>query len=366
MHVRHPPPKRQPERGPAPTLWVVGTSVSIEEGGYATHLAGAVRAAGWTFRNLSVGDQTSVMGWMRLMQHAPQLERGDVVVWEYSLLDQLLPQGSFAAEDAFTARRLAWTELWRRGVGLVVAITPPAQGVDALHAVEREYLADAAALGVAVVDLRQVAATLGLQDLAARYRDDRHPDIGTPLLRGFADAILTAVRSAVAPLRPRWEGLPDWTWIGAEALAAGRQLAEFRNALVHVAALSLAPDDWVALPTGARVVAAGVASTHDGGGLWCGHAGCPPASTRLPADLHYRFLLRATGMACRRPAQERMASAPSWSFACGQWRDYGQANCTEAAPVAVFGVAAVLPPRPPWLVRAMRSVSAVRLLPRQR
>lgn len=334
--------------------------MSIEDRGYATHLANAVRALGWGFRNLSVGDQTSVMGWMRLMQHATELHRGDVVVWEYSLLDQLLPQGQCAAEDAQTARRLAWNELSRRGVGLVVAMTPPVHGVGTLHAVEREYLADATETRAAVVDLREVAAALGVRDLAASYRDDRHPG-GTPLLPAYADAILSAARRVPATARPRWNGLPEWTWMDAKTLAAGRPLAEFRNALVQTAVLPLEPDEWVALPPGARVAAAGVASTHESGGLWCGHAGCPPASTRLPAELHYRFLLRATGTACRRPQQARIASAPSWSFTCGHWRDYGQDTCTVAAPIAVFGIAVVVPPASRWPAAAAWRLSLGRL-----
>lgn len=340
----------------SPTLWVLGTSVSIEHGGYATHLERAAAAQGWQFRNLSVGDQTSLMGWMRLMQHAPLLRRGDVVIWEYSLLDQLLPQGPFAVEEVRTARRLAWRELARRGLRLVVAITPPLQQVREPHAVEHEYRKDAESIGAAVVDLREVAALLGM-DLTAQYRDDRHPATHTALLPAFATAILDGCGQVRQALRTAWRQLPEWTWLDATALAAGRPLVEFSNRLLLAQALELAPDEGVALPEGAELVAAGVVSTHVSGGLWCGHAGCPPASTRLPRDLQYRFLLRTSGLGCRRPPPERIAAAPEWSFACGQWRDYGQEPCADAAPIAVFGIVARRAVRPSWYSRWLRRPS---------
>jgi hypothetical protein len=109
------------------------------------------------------------------------------------------------------------------------------------------------------------------------------------------------------------------------------------NSLVSVQAAQLAVDDRIYLPATRRVVALGVVSTHTSGGAWCGHPGCPPASTRLPADLSYSFLLRATGIACIRAHVDRIASAPEWSYRNGHWRDYGQADSNAAERIAVFG-----------------------------
>src|SRR3569833_1183009 len=106
-------------------FWIVGTSVSIEDGGYVTRLRQRLQAAGESLSNLSVGDQTSMMGYMRLLTHATQIARGDVVVWEYSLLDSLLTDSIFVVSDVHKARRYAWALAKHRGAQVVVVLTPP-------------------------------------------------------------------------------------------------------------------------------------------------------------------------------------------------------------------------------------------------
>ncbi|MGB8635459.1 MAG: hypothetical protein WCD66_11960 [Rhodanobacteraceae bacterium] len=78
----------------------MGTSISIEDGGYAVRLQDRARQEpGVDCTNLSVGDQISMMGCMRVMQHLDQFSPGDVVVWQYSLLDTLPTDTCFAASD---------------------------------------------------------------------------------------------------------------------------------------------------------------------------------------------------------------------------------------------------------------------------
>ncbi len=61
--------------------------MSIECGGYVDSLALLADRSGLDVVNLSVGDQTSVMGCMRVFAERARLHSGDVVLWEYSLLD---------------------------------------------------------------------------------------------------------------------------------------------------------------------------------------------------------------------------------------------------------------------------------------
>lgn len=325
-----------------PTLWIVGTSVSIEDGGYATRLGARAQDAGWTLRNLSVGDQTSLMGWMRVCAHADAIRPGDVLVWEYSLLDALLTPDHAAPEDVRAARRLAWNWITRRGVRLLALFTPPLRDWAARTGVEHDSAADAAVLGVPVVDLRALAARLGVDDPAPHYRDDRHPATGSPLVQATADALWTLARQT-APRRwwsrpPRLRGLPDWRWHGAAALAAGSGVAlqHVANSLLAVDAASLQIDQALALPPHRRVVAVGVLSRHGSGAVWCGHPGCPPMSTRLPDSLPYRFLLRGTGLPCLRHRIDRLVAAPDWCYHVGEVRGYGQAP-SQPGPIEVFG-----------------------------
>lgn len=321
------------------TLWIVGTSVSIESGGYVAQLQAA--APEWQLRNLSVGDQTSMMGYLRVLQHRAQFARGDVVVWEYSLLDHLLTQGLFDRGDVRRARRFAWNLLRELGVGLVVLFTPPREDLGARTDTERECADDAARMGAPVFDLRDVFAELGIDAPHPHYRDDRHPRVDSPAVARLVERL----RAALAQVEPpacalvNAELAEPWQWFDAATLAAnaGRGTRVLKNSLMSLDAVPLAVDDHIALPGTRRVVALGVVSTHAAGGAWCGHPGCPPASTRLPADLSYAFLLRVTGLPCIRAHVDQIVSAPGWAYRNGHWRDYGQALSAEPGPIEVFG-----------------------------
>lgn len=326
---------------PQRTLWIVGTSVSIEHGGYVTQLQALAAERGWRLRNLSVGDQTSVMGCMRVLAHRSEFARGDVVVWEYSLLDHLLTQGIFPPNDVRSARRFAWNLLRELGVPVIALLTAPREELANQTPGERELCSDAATIGVPVIDIRALFVELGITDPHRHYRDDRHPLVDSPVVALEVARILDSADEgtvATASLEDPASAQP-WQWIDAATLAqnGGLGLQTFANSLVSIQAVQLAIDDRAYLPATRRVVALGVVSTHASGGAWCGHPGCPPASTRLPADLPYSFLLRATGIACIRAHVDRIVSAPEWAYRNGHWHDYGQAECRESATVAVFG-----------------------------
>ncbi|NCT68732.1 MAG: hypothetical protein GXC76_13995 [Rhodanobacteraceae bacterium] len=332
-------------------LWIVGTSVSIEANGYAPRLAQRARdELGVAHANLSVGDQTSLMGCMRVLGQQHRIAAGDVVIWEYSLLDTLLTIEQFPPEDVHRARRLAWSCLLERGARVVVLMTPPKRHLAERSLHEAEIANDAQALGLRCIDLRELIAALELVDPAAHYRDDRHPRADSPLIDATVQALLDDLaehhgRVAAPTVRQRtvhkrWRADIPWQWLDAAALArhTGVPTTTFRNSLLAIEAVALPVDARLGLATTTRIVSVGIVSTHVTGGLWCGHPGCAPAATRLPLDLHYDFLLRSTALPCVRAATDALAAAPAWAYACGLWAGYGQVLCHAPGTVAVFGL----------------------------
>lgn len=331
-------------RSPASqTLWVIGTSASIGKRRYAGLLAAA--APGILVRNISVGDQTSMMGLLRVLTHRSEFRAGDTVIWEYSLLDHLLTLGPFDSRDVSRARRTAWNLLQEMEIGLVVILTPPLDAILSRTEAEREAVQDAAAIGATVIDMRDLYAELGIVDPRAHYQDDRHLCPGSPVHALLVSRLLLGVHSGNA-IRGRL-AIPEssvkaWKWLGASELASGAGLAtrHLANSLLEVEAVELSIDQQVSLPPTRRIVALGIVSTHMSGGAWCGHRGCPPASTRLPSSEDYSFLLRVTGLPCLRAgidAIERVVSAPAWSYCNGSWRDYGQELSDSPDQIAIFG-----------------------------
>jgi len=334
---------------PAPTLWIVGTSVSIEDGGYVTRLGERAQTLGIPLRNLSVGDQTSVIGYMRVLGHRDEIKPTDVVVWEYSLLDTLLTEPSeniFRADDVHLARRSAWQCVLECGAALIVLLTPPKKYLLERSACEAIIANDAESLGLAYIDVRDLFAELGIHDCAAHYHDDRHPRHDSPVIAAMMNAL---IRHTLNPSRPSTKAIfawvrkcitARWQWLGSEDIAKGVGLPAqtFRNSLVTIDAIPLGPGETVAVPVSQRIVAVGIVSAHDSGGLWCGHADCMPASTRLPEKLPYTFLLRVTGIPCKRDQISSITSATKHAYRDGVWRDYGQDLCSVPGSAGVFGI----------------------------
>lgn len=332
-------------------LWIVGTSVSIEDGGYCSRLALRLHAGhGMALTNLSAGDQTSLMGCMRVMARQNDFASGDVVVWEYSLLDALCAS-LFRDDDVRDARRMAWTWLLERGVHLLVLMTPPREHLSRRSPQEAEAADDAALLGAPCIDVRSLFAELGIPDAAGHYRDDRHPRQDSPVVEMMAarlfDAVVARHGRAPAPLAPsspaRWRGLvaPPWRWVDAATLAGAgtAPMRTFSNSLTSIESVILGGvDARIAIAAAKRIVGIGIVSTHASGGLWCGHSRCPAVSTRLPDDLDYPFLLRSTTLPCLRARVDALVSAPALAYRGRTCAAYGQARCHATGPVAVFGM----------------------------
>lgn len=328
-------------------LWIVGTSVSIEDGGYVTRLAARAAKHGIALKNLSVGDQTSVMGCMRVLDRAGDIAPGDTVVWEYGLLDTLLiEESNLPAADIHKARRLAWRCVLECGANLVVLLTAPKRHLRKRSACERRIAHEAEALGLPCVDTRDLCTVLGIADAGSHYRDDRHPRKDSPLVDAMVEVMWERV---VAPKRlNRSAGLrhlrtktgKHWRWIGAGALAQSSSvpLRRFDNSLLSIDAAALAVDARLALPPLRRIIGVGCISAHDSGGLWCGHPRCMPASMRLPKELPYSFLLRATTIPCLQMSVSQIICAPKHAYGCGAWADYGQVRCDSPGEIGVFGV----------------------------
>jgi hypothetical protein len=328
---------------PPNSLWIIGTSVSIQDDGYVSHLRRGADAAGFAVRNLSVGDQTSVMGYMRLLAVRGELVRGDVVVWEYSLLDTLLTELQVAAVDVHMARRMAWREALSRGARIVVVLAAPQKHARRRSACERRIARDAEQLGLPCIDTRDLSANLRIDDPAAHYRDDRHIRADSPVTVALAEAVLRQAQNASDVPSP--QQLSQWSakritgeWIWQDATPPSDATTQsFSNSLMAIQTLSLTPGTSIRIPLARRVIAIGIASTHESGGLWCGHPRCRPASARLPDTLAYPFLLRGTGLPCLRSTTQ-LVCATEAAYARGDWTDYGQQLGSSPARVAVFGV----------------------------
>lgn len=331
-------------------LWIVGTSVSIEDGGYCSRLALRLSGGqGIPLANLSVGDQTSLMGCMRVMARQGEFAPGDVVVWEYSLLDALCAS-LFRDDDVSDARRMAWTCLLERGVHLLVLMTPPREHLLRRSLQEAETADDAASLGIPCIDVRALFAELGITDAAGHYRDDRHPRQGSPVVEMMAarlfDAVVARHGRAPAPATSsslaRWRSraAPTWRWVDAATVAGGgaAPMKTFSNSLTSIECVTLGVDACIAIPAAKRIIGIGIVSAHASGGLWCGHSRCPAVSTRLPDDLDYPFLLRSTTLPCLHARVDTLVSAPAPAYRGQTCAAYGQARCHATGPVAVFGL----------------------------
>lgn len=313
--------------------------MSLTTGGYLDQLR--VRLpAGITVRNLSIGDQDSVMGYVRLLQHRESLSHGDILIWEYALLDILL-NGFFGLEDALFAMTSAWRLARKASVRLIVVMVTPRNDLRAESAIEIAIRRAIDAAGLACLSFRDLLVAEGVEDAAAHYSDDRHPKNASPAVAALVDRLLKLINAPLQATVTEDEGLERWTWCNARDLARSGvgELVTWSNSLLSVEALRLAPDNIRMILPGEAVRLA-VVSTREAGSLWCGHALCNPASLRMPAHIGLPFMLRLTRLPCARGSYQTIEAAPPHAFANGAWADYGQIRTEESQTVDVFGVLA--------------------------
>lgn len=322
-------------------VWVCGTSVSLIAGGYLDQLRERLPADA-KVRNLSIGDQDSVMGCVRLLQYQDDLKAGDVLIWEYSLLDILL-NGFFGLDDAITAMRSAWRLALQASVRPIVIMITPRDHVAAPTVVEKAIRTVVDEAGLPSISFRDLLAEVSAADTSAHYSDDRHPANDSPAVAGLVERILKLLREHPDMLSAGDVELRDpWVWWGARDLARAGcgELVNWKNSLLSVEALRLSPDNLkLALPS-EGIIRIGVISTNEAGSLWCGHAMCNPASLKKPANLPLTFMLRLTRLPCARGAYRTIEAAPPHAFANGAWADYGQVKAVDSRPADVFGVLA--------------------------
>jgi len=313
----------------ARAIWICGTSASISSGCYSDFLRDLLPNI--NIRNISVGDQTSIMGLMRIHQYAGDIKPGDIVVWEYALLDDVLSP-FYDRRTVFSAMKQAWLIVMQRGATVLLLVTPSRSNATPSH-IEEEIIGTALYCGVPLLTLRDLL--LPHEKLEDLYRDDRHPDERGELPSRTARQ-LASMLGATEPQRP-----PPvekfWRWIGAaELVAAGAEYVSYENRLLETASARINPGDWIPIPDEARIVSIGIVSKPDSGAVWCGHQPCAPASCR-PEATGFAFLLRSTRLPCVHGTVGRLFARPDyWPMA--SWQDYGQSPANELAPVDLIGV----------------------------
>jgi hypothetical protein len=317
------------------TVWLFGTSVSIQRSGWTGRLAQRIDEP---LANLSIGDQTSIMGLARLSQVVDQFQPNDVVVWEYPLLDILL-LSCFGVADIMRAMRQAWHMARAAGAHVIVVFFTPKPDLAEPSAFEEQIKAAAVQDGAAIVDVRKCFPAD--DDPARHYKDIRHLHIDSPVLDVVATGVLECIASRRASSRPASPGpytAPYWRWWSVGLPGAGPQRV-LQSSLVSVRTTALQPGrEDIELPPHRRLVCVVVASDDRAGALWCGHQLCLPASCKKPEHLSFQFLLRVTRIPCVRGRIERLSAAPRYSLSSGSWVDFGMAPAPEPGPVDVVGV----------------------------
>jgi hypothetical protein len=318
------------------TLWIFGTSVSAQREGWTTRLAACSREP---IVNLSVGDQTSIMGFSRRSNISTKFMPGDVVIWEYPLLDILMVD-MFGEADILAAMQNAWHTAMTMGAHVIVLLMTPLRDIEAASNFELRIRAATAKAAVPFIDLRRCFEGIG--DPAAHYSGDRHIRLDSIVLDRITAAIcdeIISCRNRPNPSRPPRPPVPAWRWQTAAQMGAGGIFTR-ENSLVSAEVSRLDASGLEALDVQPhdRLICAIVVSDHAAGSWWCGHIFCPPASCRMPEHLDYPFLLRATRIACLRGKVERLWATPEYALQQGSWSDYGFVSSSDANPVEILGV----------------------------
>jgi hypothetical protein len=320
-------------------IWVVGTSVSVIKYGYVGILAQI--AAPVPVINISIGDQTSIMGLIRILMHIDKIDSGDLVVWEYPLLDILLV-GFFDQSDMLSAARQAWQHVQSRGARIVVLVSVPKRNLEEPSKQEQTIFKEAASMGISVITTRDVFVSKGLRpdEQEAEYSDDRHYTQTSFIHEAIARMLLRAADAHCSIVRLSSVPASGWKWIAASDLfhKDDCELVEVKNSFFSVPAVRPRMNRKAPLPKSSRLICVAVATTRESGCIWCGHSLCAPASTRLAENSRLPMMFRTTRIPCVRPELATIEVAPTHSFATRSWADYGLVHVTEAAPVEIAGI----------------------------
>lgn len=318
------------------TIWIFGTSVSAQREGWTTRLAAYSHEP---IINLSVGDQTSIMGFARLSNIINKIIPGDIVIWEYPILDILMVD-IFGEGDILAAMHNAWSTATMMGCHVIVLLMTPQRDVGAPSDFELRIVAAAREAVVSIVDFRDYFTSIG--DPTEHYSDDRHIRLDSILLDRIAAAVCEEIitcRQRPEPSHPPRPAVPVWHWQTAVQMGA-RETSMRENSLVsvEVGRLDASGMETLYVRPHDRFIGAVIVSDHSAGSLWCGHVLCPPASCRMPEHFENPFLLRMTRIACLRGKVERLRAAPEFALQRGAWSDYGFVNSTDANPIEIIGV----------------------------
>jgi hypothetical protein len=198
-----------------------GTSNSILRPGYIENLEQMLADKGIPLYNRSVGESTSVMGLMRLHQCLENISVGDVVVWEYPILDVML-RDFYGESEITNAYRMAWTLAAEKGAQIVVVYINPLQALlnRADDRLARQIEGDVRMASLGWVTMRDTMVQNGIvepSNQAEHYGGGNgHLIPGSVMIGAFADAIykeiLNRVGAASDGLFHKW-GLSKWTWV---------------------------------------------------------------------------------------------------------------------------------------------------------
>ena len=323
-------------------IWVIGTSVSVSKHGYAGILAQIADPV--PVINISMGDQTSIMGLIRVLMHIDKIEPGDVVIWEYPLLDILLA-GFFDPADTLTAARQAWQHILARGAQIIVLASIAKRHLAKPSDQEEAILREAESLEIKTITTRDIFNLKGLSidEREDEYSDDRHFLVGSFVHEAMAKMIFSTVNelSISGPTTLSAPPSNGWTWIAGADLFAPDDFdpVEVRNSFVSFPAVRPRMNRKAALPEGSRLICVAISATRESGSIWCGHSLCAPASTRLsPANSKLPMLFRTTRVPCVRSRITTIEVAPTHSFTAHSWADYGLNHVSSPAPVEIAGV----------------------------
>jgi len=302
--------------------------------------------------NKSVGNATSIMGLMRLFQTIEQISPGDVVLWEYPILD-ILMSDLYGAAEIMSAYRIAWQRIAKKKAQMIVVNINPRQAIlDGRDGeLARQIHIDAHTKSLGWVAMRDVMIANRITEpkmQAAHYGGENgHLFSDSPMLAAFSVAVWNEIDRRLGEhfdtFGEGWS-LPSWLWYDGPSLRTEHQpdVIEFANTLMSVRALQMKPNNsaYVLPKPARRVVALGLVTTHRSGAVWCGHACCGPASARLPVGDGHPFLLQSSRLPCVRDHIISLQSAPPHAMRRSIWADATQARCADdgdSAPVALFG-----------------------------